>query len=66
MVGKEESYSNEGQNDINPRSEAWGLFQGEFLSLNSPILGIDNRIHQSSLHRGGCGGHQTLSPILVR
>ena len=41
MVGKEESYPDEGQNDVNPRSETGCFLQSELLRLDCPILEID-------------------------
>ena len=49
MVGKEKSYPDEGQRDINPRSETRGFLQSEFLSLNGPILQVGNTAYISHL-----------------
>ena len=49
VVGKEESYPDQGQNDVNPRPETWSLLQCKFLSLNSPILKIVPTVYISSL-----------------
>jgi hypothetical protein len=58
VVGKEESYPDESQNDVDPRSETWSLLQSKLLGLNSPILKIDRTayINPLSLQRLEIGG----------
>ena len=38
VVGKEESYPDKGQNNVNPCSETRGFLQSELLGFDCPIL----------------------------